>query len=373
MAAAIIEVDVGIPAAAGLTLDLYPHASDAVAVAGLAMAEQTNRKGVYRTTTVAGLSGVHRAEVKSGTSVLASGYVRMSDTAAVHVVVDSPAAATIDGTGIVAGTVLDKTGYSLSGTLTTFDALWAKIQKWLRLGFRKDAAVATDHATELAEINANGGSGAGAFANTTDALEAIRDRGDAAWTTGGGGGSGSGAYTVTITVTSSGSPVEGAVVRLSKTGEAYTATTNASGVASFALDASTWTVGITAGGTLTFTPTTLVVSTDAAQSYSMTANTPSAPASPLLSTGYVDCYGLDGAAEEGVEIEIEMTAGPGTAGYALDKGTYTATSAANGRATHSGFVRGAAYRARRGELGKWVAFTVPNAGTFAMPEMLGQP
>lgn len=63
----------------------------------------------------------------------------------------------------------------ITGTLQTLDALWSKIKKWLQLGYRKDAAIATDNTTELTEINANGGSGAGAFANTTDSLEAQRD------------------------------------------------------------------------------------------------------------------------------------------------------------------------------------------------------
>lgn len=47
---------------------------------------------------------------------------------------------------------------------------------WLRLMARKDAAVAADAAAELAEINVNAGSGAGAFASTTDSEEAIRDQ-----------------------------------------------------------------------------------------------------------------------------------------------------------------------------------------------------
>ncbi len=46
---------------------------------------------------------------------------------------------------------------------------------WLRLLMRKDAAVATDEATSLGEINADGGSGAGAFDNTTDSTEAVKD------------------------------------------------------------------------------------------------------------------------------------------------------------------------------------------------------
>lgn len=62
-------------------------------------------------------------------------------------------------------------------------ALASKLTKYTQLLARKDAAIATDNATEVTEINANGGSGGGAYANTTDAQEALRDRGDAAWIT----------------------------------------------------------------------------------------------------------------------------------------------------------------------------------------------
>jgi hypothetical protein len=50
-----------------------------------------------------------------------------------------------------------------------------KLTKYVQLLARKDAAIATDNATELTAINANGGSGAGAYNNTTEALEALRD------------------------------------------------------------------------------------------------------------------------------------------------------------------------------------------------------
>lgn len=60
---------------------------------------------------------------------------------------------------------------------------------WLRLMARKDTAATTDYAASLTEINVNGGTGAGAYAATTDSQEATRDRGDAAWTTGGGASS----------------------------------------------------------------------------------------------------------------------------------------------------------------------------------------
>lgn len=60
-------------------------------------------------------------------------------------------------------------------TATNVTTALAKLKKWLQLLFRKDAAIAADNAVELAEINANMGTGVGAFANTTDSTEAIRD------------------------------------------------------------------------------------------------------------------------------------------------------------------------------------------------------
>lgn len=60
-------------------------------------------------------------------------------------------------------------------TATNLTNLPAKVLKYFQLLFRKDAAIATDNAMELTEINANGGSGAGAYDNTTDSQEGIRD------------------------------------------------------------------------------------------------------------------------------------------------------------------------------------------------------
>lgn len=64
----------------------------------------------------------------------------------------------------------------------------AKLLAYVQLILRSDSAIETDNATELAEINSDGGSGAGDFSSQAEANEAIRDRGDAAWITGGGGG-----------------------------------------------------------------------------------------------------------------------------------------------------------------------------------------
>lgn len=66
-----------------------------------------------------------------------------------------------------------------SRTLTSFGTLVADtvagLLGYFQLLARKDAAIATDRAAELSAINTDEGSGAGAYANTTDSLEANRD------------------------------------------------------------------------------------------------------------------------------------------------------------------------------------------------------
>ena len=72
---------------------------------------------------------------------------------------------------------------SASTIATSFSNLTAKLRKYTQLLARKDSAITSDNSTEVSEINADGGSGAGTFNNTTDSVEAIRDRGDASWIT----------------------------------------------------------------------------------------------------------------------------------------------------------------------------------------------
>ncbi len=74
------------------------------------------------------------------------------------------------------------------GSLWTTTPGFNRLLKYLQLMVRKDAAIETDNATELTELNADGGSGGGTFLNETDANQALRDRGDHAWLTGGSAG-----------------------------------------------------------------------------------------------------------------------------------------------------------------------------------------
>lgn len=64
------------------------------------------------------------------------------------------------------------TGTTIPSLFTT---LTTKIKKFFQLSLRKDAAIATDNAAELTELNASGGSGVGSYLSTTDSQEAIRD------------------------------------------------------------------------------------------------------------------------------------------------------------------------------------------------------
>lgn len=136
------------------------------------------------------------------------------------------------------------------------------LARWLGL-----IAGKTADSTTLTEMNATT-AGAG-YSNTTDSLQALRDQGDSgAW--GGSGGSGlTGANLVTLTVTDGTDPVPGARVRVKAGAQTEVKATNASGVVTFSLDNNTWSVRITSPG-LTFEATTLSVTGDVTQTYTMT-------------------------------------------------------------------------------------------------------
>ena len=165
--------------------------------------------------------------------------------------------------------------------------------------------------------------------------------------TGGGGGTGTGARTVTITVALSGSPVEGASVRLTKAAETYVGSTNASGVVTFNVDDGTWTVSITSPNA-TFAGASLVVDDAEAVSYNLTAIsiTPS-PAGQL--TGYWTCYSHTGVVESGASVTMQLVGLPvGSKGLALDNRTRTVTSDGSGVAQFTNLFPGCRYKVWRG-------------------------
>ncbi len=98
------------------------------------------------------------------------------------------------------------------------------------LGFLK--AIASKDAATPSDIG-------GTFLASTDALEAIRDRGDVAWITG-DDDAGPGPYGVVVNVKSGGNNLQSANVRATNGGETYRATTDSSGNVTFSLPADTW-------------------------------------------------------------------------------------------------------------------------------------
>lgn len=114
----------------------------------------------------------------------------------------------------------------------------------------------------------------------------------------------------------------------------------------------------------------------------------------LLSTGWLIVYDELGQRENGVVIGLQMTSGPGTAGFSLDTKARTGTSATvtidgspvAGYVQFTGLRRGATYRVQRGaitaaapaspfatrSIGSSVTFIVPNAASFQIAETLGQ-
>jgi len=96
-------------------------------------------------------------------------------------------------------------------------------------------------------------------------------------------GTGTGARTVTITVNDGADPLESVRVRLTKGASSYVGSTNASGVVTFHVDDGTWTVAATLTG-YTYAGTTIVVDGDETATYSMTAQTITAPSAASLCT-----------------------------------------------------------------------------------------
>ena len=185
-----------------------------------------------------------------------------------------------------------------------------------------------------------------------------------------GGSGGSGARTVTITVTLNSNAVEGATVRLTKSAETYTGTTNASGVVTFNVDDGTWTVAITAAGA-SFAGASLVVDGNETQTYTLTA-TSITPSSTGLVTGYWVCYSHIGVVESGVSITMICKKVPAESGFALDSATRTATSGADGIAQFANLIPGATYQVARGS-GQNFMIKVPDdaTGTVELNSILG--
>jgi hypothetical protein len=188
-----------------------------------------------------------------------------------------------------------------------------------------------------------------------------------------GGGGGSGAYTVTITVTDGANPLPYARVRVTKSPDSESGTTDDNGQITFNLDAGSWVVGITRDA-YSFSGATLVVSDNGSISYAMTRVSINPPAGPNKTTGWVVCLDNGGDPESGVTIYAEIVEWPGGSGYSPDRTRISFISDVNGLAQYDKFIRGATYKFKRGRERYWgEAVEAPDAVSWELPSILGLP
>lgn len=235
------------------------------------------------------------------------------------------------------------------------------------------------------------------FDGSTDSLEAIRNQGDAAWTTGSGGGgggdatlanqtailaavnaidvgSGSGVNTVTVTVTDGAAALQNARVTYTEGVNGFTATTDASGQATLNLDDATYVVAIFKDG-YQFAGTTDEVNADAARSYAMTQTAVAAPGDPGLCAVVGRLLDNSGQAIASGVLRFEMVGLPtnDTEGEVWG-GAASVTTEADGSFSVP-LVRTATYRVTQsmgtGSRVLRQTLTVSDAGTMTIPSQIG--
>ena len=290
---------------------------------------------------------------------------------------------------------------SIGKALAAFINGVTSVGNWLRAMFRKS----TPDTTALAEINIS----AGTFDATTDSLEAIRDRGDAAWA-GSGTSSGltaqqvrdamtmststggssidtqlgsiaaavsgftfSGAFTRSFLVQDNAStPLQGITVRISLNNNSEYKVTSTSGTFTTALNTATYDLNIAQGDGYGAYTGTLAVTGDGATTITLTATTP-----PVISAD--QCYGqllmVDGEGNPEANVVVYFQAADATGnntGYS--SATFTASSNANGIIIQAFPTGSVPYQWQRGS-GPWVPFDTgtQSGAQFTIPSAIGNP
>lgn len=195
---------------------------------------------------------------------------------------------------------------------------------------------------------------------------------------------GHGPNLVTITVTDGTDGLENAKVRVATGVLNESGDTDVDGEVQFALSNATYTVTIERAGYESHVAS-LVVSADTTTEYELTALIVTPPASPSVATGSMLVLDEFNEPEEGISISLQMTEGPGTAGYSLDTKVRTEVSNGSGMVQFVKLRRGATYSLWRGPANDTFStsafvsqpaatrktFVVPNADTFNIAEVLG--
>jgi len=196
---------------------------------------------------------------------------------------------------------------------------------------------------------------------------------------------GSGARTITVNVKDTAATpanLENAKVRLTEGINTFLANTDASGDAVFGLDDATYSYSITKTGYTSETGT-IVVTGDATVNKDLAQSAITASSGSDTSTGVLIVRDENYALEAAVDISIQLTAGPGVAGEALDTAVRTLSSDSSGEVQFTNMIRGATYNVWRSDAtsttvfgtaasaGGKVSIVVPDAASFDLPELLG--
>lgn len=208
--------------------------------------------------------------------------------------------------------------------------------------------------------------------NTLDGLVAALDaaHGEDSWE--GGGSSLSGPYTRTITITDddTADPIEGAKVRLYKTGSTETKLANASGVVTFTTEAATWSYAVTAAGYGGATGT-IVISADGSTAIELTATAVTPPTTPGLSAIEVLCLDGDYEATAGIDIDFRIVTVPSGDMNNSYKGVKkTVTSNVSGVSRYEA-PQGSVIEYKRGTAVEWNAATLDADSSTSVTSFIG--
>ena len=185
---------------------------------------------------------------------------------------------------------------------------------------------------------------------------------------------GTGAYAITVNVKEGVTNISGATVSFTQGSDVYSATTNASGNASFSLDAGTFTLAIWKAG-YTFTPESVTVSALATLNKTVTAVSAPAASDPGQCIIYHTARERTGAIKSGVVFSIQAIGGDDAV---VDGMGTTTINSAETTATSSGtsennvsftLARGTKAKIKRGT-GAYRGFTVPNASSAQLVDCL---
>jgi hypothetical protein len=207
----------------------------------------------------------------------------------------------------------------------------------------------------------------GTFAPSTDSLEAVRDRGDVAWITG-GGGAGANAITITV-IDAAAAAIPDVDVEVWDNANAVFVTkddTDAGGHMSTNLDSANYVIRMLKAG-YTFSNHTLTVAAPASATYTGTAWVVGTPAAADLCRVYMYAKNSAGTILNGCVGTARITGMPhddGTSFYSNDEQTGTYATATG--LWYVDLVKGATAQLKIGDLEIQQNITVPATASVAL-------